>query len=103
MRVVALPLVCWHAGVSSGTANENEVDAGVFEEILATNVAGMMLTFQPFINAMRQHKRGTLAGVASVAGFAVCPAQLHIVRPKPQRSLTLTVFVSNCVKAAFVL
>lgn len=72
-RVGCPDVVIANAGVSSGTATENEADAGVFEEILATNVTGVMQTFQPFINAMQQQKRGTLAGVASVAGFRGLP------------------------------
>ncbi len=66
-------VVIANAGISAGTCTEKQEDAGVFEEILATNVTGMMLTFQPFIEAMRHDRRGTLAGIASVAGFRGLP------------------------------
>lgn len=72
-RVGCPDVVIASAGISAGTSTANAEDAGVFEEILATNVTGMMLTFQPFIEAMRSNKHGTLAGIASVAGFRGLP------------------------------
>lgn len=66
-------IVIASAGVSAGTETARTVDNPVFEEILATNVTGMMLSFQPFIAAMRQAGRGTLVGIASVAGFRGLP------------------------------
>lgn len=72
-RVGCPDIVIANAGISAGTSTANTKDANVFEQILATNVTGMMLTFQPFIDAMRSNKRGTLAGIASVAGFRGLP------------------------------
>lgn len=66
-------VVIANAGVSAGTSTADPVDSAVFEEILATNVTGMMLTFRPFIDVMRGEGRGTLAGIASVAGFRGLP------------------------------
>ncbi len=61
------------AGISAGTLTAEPGDSGVFEEILSTNVTGMMLTFQPFLDLMRGQRRGVLAGIASVAGFRGLP------------------------------
>ena len=66
-------IVIANAGVSAGTSTADPLDSAVFEEILATNVTGMMLTFRPFIDLMRSARRGTLAGIASVAGFRGLP------------------------------
>jgi len=66
-------VVIANAGVSAGTLGDTVEDNPVFEEILATNLTGMMLTFQPFITAMAAAGGGTLAGVASVAGFRGLP------------------------------
>jgi hypothetical protein len=66
-------IVIANAGVSAGTSTETPDDTDVFEEILSTNVTGMMLTFRPFIDAMRRAGSGTLAGIASVAGFRGLP------------------------------
>jgi short-subunit dehydrogenase len=66
-------IVIANAGVSAGTSTADPLDSGVFEEILATNLTGMMLTFRPFIDLMRRARRGTLAGIASVAGFRGLP------------------------------
>ena len=66
-------VVIANAGVSAGTSTAEPLDTTVFEEILATNVTGMMLTFSPFIDAMRSNRRGTLVGIASVAGFRGLP------------------------------
>lgn len=66
-------VVIANAGVSAGTLSSAPEDNPVFQEILATNVTGMMLTFQPFIAAMAAAGGGTLAGIASVAGFRGLP------------------------------
>ncbi len=66
-------IVIANAGVSAGTLTGCADDNAVFEEIFAINVTGMMLTFQPFVEAMRRERRGTLVGIASVAGFRGLP------------------------------
>ena len=58
-----------NAGVSLGVLTERSEDLPVFREVLETNVVGMVNTFAPFIAAMRSAGGGTLAGIASVAGF----------------------------------
>lgn len=72
-RVGCPDLVIANAGVSAGTLTGNPHDNQVFEEILAINVTGMMLTFQPFVEPMRARQHGTLAGIASIAGFRGLP------------------------------
>jgi len=66
-------IVIASAGVSAGTLTEYEADARVFERILHTNVLGMVHTFQPFVEPMRQAGTGTLVGIASVAGVRGLP------------------------------
>lgn len=66
-------LVIGNAGVSHGTDTAIEEDAEVFREILDINVLGLVHTFHPFIEAMRERRSGTLAGIASVAGFRGLP------------------------------
>lgn len=66
-------IVIANAGVSAGTATPDPADNVVFEEILSVNVTGIMLTFQPFLAAMRSAGRGKLVGIASVAGFRGLP------------------------------
>ena len=66
-------VVIANAGVSAGTLTGKPEDNAVFEEILAINVTGMMLTFQPFVEAMKRQRKGVLVGIASVAGFRGLP------------------------------
>ncbi|UCD68237.1 MAG: SDR family oxidoreductase [Betaproteobacteria bacterium] len=66
-------IVIANAGVSAGTSTADPIDSAVFEEILAINLTGMMLTFRPYIDVMRSARRGTLVGIASVAGFRGLP------------------------------
>lgn len=66
-------VVIANAGVSIGTSTEHSEDREVFQQILDTNVVGLVNTFQPFIKAMRRARQGTLVGVASVAGFRGLP------------------------------
>lgn len=66
-------VVIANAGISRGTLTEHAQDAEVFRAVLETNVLGMVHTFQPFLDAMRSQGHGTLAGIASVAGFRGLP------------------------------
>jgi short-subunit dehydrogenase len=66
-------VVIANAGVSFGTLTEYEEDVEAFREILEVNVMGMVNAFHPFVAAMREQKSGTLAGIASVAGFRGLP------------------------------
>lgn len=66
-------LVIANAGVSTGTLSELPEDLAAFKDVLDINVLGMVNTFQPFIRAMRDEKRGALVGIASVAGYRGLP------------------------------
>jgi len=66
-------IVIANAGVSVGTSTAHAEDNEVFRTIVDTNVLGMVYTFQPFLSAMLAARRGTLAGIASVAGFRGLP------------------------------
>lgn len=62
-----------NAGVSVGTLTDYAEDLAAFERVLRTNVLGMAATFQPFLTPMRQAGRGSLVGIASVAGVRGLP------------------------------
>jgi short-subunit dehydrogenase len=62
-----------NAGVSAGTLTEHAGDLPAFRRIFETNVLGLVHSFSPFIAAMRAEGRGTLAGIASVAGVRGIP------------------------------
>jgi short-subunit dehydrogenase len=62
-------LVIANAGISTGTEGAELGDVVKLKKILDTNVAGLAATLAAFAPAMREAGRGTLAGIASVAGF----------------------------------
>lgn len=66
-------IVIANAGVSVGTLTEFAADTLAFQDVIDVNVMGMVKTFQPFIAAMRTAGRGTLVGIASVAGYRGLP------------------------------
>ena len=66
-------IVIANAGVSAGTLTENLEDLSAFRKIMDTNVLGIAVTFQPFLEALRARGSGTLVGIASVAGFRGLP------------------------------
>ncbi len=66
-------IVVANAGVSRGTLTEIEDDLAAFQEILDINVMGMVNTFHPFVEPMKAAAKGTLVGIASVAGFRGIP------------------------------
>jgi NAD(P)-dependent dehydrogenase (short-subunit alcohol dehydrogenase family) len=72
-RFGAPDIVVANAGISRGTLTEHAADALAFREILDVNVTGIVHTFTPFVAAMREAGRGTLVGVASVAGLRGLP------------------------------
>lgn len=74
IRRVGLPdVVIANAGISVGTLTEYTEDTDAFQQVMDINVLGMVKTFQPFVNAMRDAQYGTLVGIASVAGFRGLP------------------------------
>jgi NAD(P)-dependent dehydrogenase (short-subunit alcohol dehydrogenase family) len=66
-------IVIGNAGVSVGTSTESEEDLAALRRVMDVNVAGLANTFQPFVAALRERRRGTLVGIASVAGFRGLP------------------------------
>ena len=66
-------IVIASAGVSRGTLTAYAEDLPAFRAVFDTNVFGMVATFQPFIESMREKKRGALVGIASIAGFRGLP------------------------------
>ena len=62
-------LVIANAGIASGTSGADPRDILKLRKILEVNVAGLAATLAAFAPAMREAGRGTLAGIASVAGF----------------------------------
>lgn len=70
-------IVIANAGVSVGTLSEYAEDIAAFQAVMDINVMGMVHTFQPFIDAMKQARahgeQAQLVGVASVAGIRGLP------------------------------
>ena len=72
-RVGEPDIVIANAGVSTGTLTEYAEDTIAFQQVMDINVLGMVKTFQPFLAGMQARGRGTLVGIASVAGFRGLP------------------------------
>jgi short-subunit dehydrogenase len=68
-RFSAPDLVIANAGVGVGTRGDDLADIEKLRRVLDINVAGLAATLAAFAPAMRRAGRGTLAGIASVAGF----------------------------------
>jgi short-subunit dehydrogenase len=66
-------VVIANAGISVGVLTEHYEDLAAFRQVFDTNVLAMAHTFHPFIGPMRQRGRGTLVGIASVAGIRGLP------------------------------
>jgi short-subunit dehydrogenase len=72
-RFGAPDLVIANAGISVGTHGDDLRDIEKLRRVLDVNVAGLAATLAAFAPAMRHARRGTLAGIASVAGFRGLP------------------------------
>jgi len=68
-RFGAPDLVIANAGIAVGTEGADPRDMAKLKKLLEVNVVGLAATLAAFAPAMREARRGTLAGVASVAGF----------------------------------
>lgn len=66
-------IVVASAGVSRGTLTDFAEDLPAFRSVFETNVLGLVNAFQPFVAPMRRARRGTLVGIASIAGFRGVP------------------------------
>lgn len=71
--VRGVDIVIANAGISVGVKTEHYEDLAQFERVLTTNVLAMAYTFHPFIARMKSVRRGTLVGIASVAGIRGLP------------------------------
>jgi len=72
-RFGAPDLVIANAGVSVGTRGDEVADVAKLRRVLEVNVTGLAATLAAFAPAMREAGQGTLAGIASVAGFRGLP------------------------------
>ena len=68
-RFGAPELVIANAGVGVGTHSDELADIGKLRRVMEVNLTGLAATLAAFAPAMRAAGRGTLAGIASVAGF----------------------------------
>jgi NADP-dependent 3-hydroxy acid dehydrogenase YdfG len=65
-------IVIANAGVSRGVLT-GQGDLDTFRAVMDINYYGMVATFEPFIAPMTAARRGTLVGIASVAGVRGLP------------------------------
>jgi short-subunit dehydrogenase len=66
-------VVIANAGISEGMDSRQLDDLEVMAKTFATNNVGVAATFHPFIEPMLERKKGTLVGIASVAGIRGLP------------------------------
>ncbi len=66
-------IVVANAGISVGMKTEHYEDLAQLRRVFDTNVFAMASTFHPFIAPMKARGRGTLVGIASVAGIRGLP------------------------------
>ncbi len=66
-------LVIANAGISIGTRADEVEDVDKLRRVLDVNVVGLAATLGAFAPALRAAGRGTLCGIASVAGFRGLP------------------------------
>ncbi len=71
--VGGVDIVIANAGISVGVKTEFYEDLEQFARVMDTNVLAMATTFHPFIAGMKARRRGTLVGIASVAGVRGLP------------------------------
>jgi short-subunit dehydrogenase len=66
-------VVVANAGISVGIDTAEREDIAVMQDSFALNNTGLAATFQPFLTPMRERRRGTLVGIASVAAIRGLP------------------------------
>lgn len=70
-------IVIANAGISVGTLASERDDIEAFRKVMDTNWYGVLTTFNPFIQPMSERaatgRKGTLVGIASVAGVRGLP------------------------------
>lgn len=66
-------LVLANAGVAGGFDPADAGDLAVLRRMLEINLLGVATTFQPFLAPMKAARRGSLVGIASIAGWRGMP------------------------------
>ena len=72
---------------ASARGADELADVAKLRRVLDVNVTGLAATLAAFAPAMRAAGRGTLAGIASVAGFAASPETAPTAPRKPRHHL----------------
>ena len=93
-------VVIANAGISIGMDTAVREDIAVMARIFAVNNIGMAATFQPFVQAMRERRSGTLVGIASVAAIRGLPGHGGYCASKAGWSLTAKACAVNCARTA---
>jgi NADP-dependent 3-hydroxy acid dehydrogenase YdfG len=79
-------VVIANAGISVGMDSAERADLQVMADTFATNNLGLAATFHPFLAPMRERRRGTLVGVASVAASTSRSAATIFSTPSTARA-----------------
>jgi len=66
-------VVIGNAGISEGVDTGMRADIDTIRDTFMTNNVGLAATFHPFVEPMRQARRGTLVGIASVTAIRGLP------------------------------
>jgi len=66
-------VVIGNAGISEGVDTGARADLDTLRDTFMTNNVGLAATFHPFVEPMRQARRGTLVGIASVSAIRGLP------------------------------
>ena len=80
MAAQGLPdVVIANAGISVGFDTAEFEDLEVLRDTYQTNLIGLVATFQPFLQGLRERRSGTLVGIASVAALLWAGARIFRV------------------------
>jgi len=84
-----------NVGRSRGDTGTADLDAAMWDEIMAMNIRGMFLTIKHVLPVMRQQASGAIVNVSSTSSIAAGPALTYRVSKTSVNSLTQHVAIEN--------
>lgn len=84
-----------NVGRSRGDKGTVELEAEMWDELMAMNIRGMFLTIKHVLPVMRQQKSGVIVNISSTSSIAAGPALTYRVSKTSVNSLTQHVAIEN--------
>jgi len=84
-----------NVGIGTGDADPLRLEEDAFDRILSVNLKGCLLSCQAVVPAMREHGRGSIVNVSSLAAIASTPLTAYKISKAGMNALSQSLAMAN--------